>query len=159
MRVVHNGTRAGVRCGACRALARRHPATRVERPLPHLSVRQLPRINPAFRTLLTRGCCRQTKETQPPKYKPAQKHENKTGVHSPFLLTRLVHFLAALADIAELLSELQEPNLGADDLLFGRHVVSSNPLRLGAAQPRPLRAPPRLTIRRGVQDTTCQIKS
>src|SRR5260370_30211831 len=38
MRVVHNGTRPRVRCGACRALARRHPATRVERPLPHLSV-------------------------------------------------------------------------------------------------------------------------
>jgi hypothetical protein len=29
---------AQVPIGACRALARRHPATRVERPLPHLSV-------------------------------------------------------------------------------------------------------------------------
>ncbi len=54
MRLVHDGARAGVRCGACRSHARRHPAARVERPLPHLSVRQLPRINPAFRALPTR---------------------------------------------------------------------------------------------------------
>src|ERR1700676_3816777 len=35
----------------------------------------------------------------------------------------IAHHLAGLADIAELLGELQEPNLGADDLLFGRHGV------------------------------------
>jgi len=35
--------------------------------------------------------------------------------------------------------------------------VFSNSPRRGASPPRPLRAPPRFTIRRGVQDTTCQI--
>ena len=33
------------------------------------------------------------------------------------------HHLAGLAHIAELFGELQEPNLGADDLLLGRHGV------------------------------------
>jgi len=36
-------------------------------------------------------------------------------------------------------------------------MVFSNSPRRGASPPRPLRAPPRLTIRRGVPDTTCQI--
>src|SRR5262249_47204665 len=35
----------------------------------------------------------------------------------------VAHHLAGLADVAELLGELQQPNLGADDLLFGRHGV------------------------------------
>jgi hypothetical protein len=51
----------------------------------------------------------------------------------------VAHHFAGLADIAELLGELQQSNLGADDLLFSRH---------GASPPRPLRAPPRLVIRR-----------
>ena len=38
----------------------------------------------------------QTKETSPPKNKSAQKHENKPGLQSPFLLTRPVHFHAAI---------------------------------------------------------------
>jgi hypothetical protein len=37
-----------------------------------------------------------TKETSPPRIKSARKHENKPGLRSPFLLTRLVHYLAAL---------------------------------------------------------------
>jgi hypothetical protein len=39
---------------------------------------------------------RQAKETPPPKYKSARKHENKPGLHSPFLSTRLVQYLAAI---------------------------------------------------------------
>src|SRR5262245_15426991 len=35
----------------------------------------------------------------------------------------VAHHFAGLADIAELLGELQQPNLGADDLLFSRHGV------------------------------------
>jgi hypothetical protein len=35
----------------------------------------------------------------------------------------VIHHLAGLADIAELLGELQQANLGADDLLFSRHGV------------------------------------
>jgi hypothetical protein len=35
----------------------------------------------------------------------------------------VTHHLAGLADIAELLGELQQSNLGTDDLLFGRHGV------------------------------------
>src|SRR5262249_49781971 len=33
----------------------------------------------------------------------------------------VTHHLAGLAYIAELLGQLQQPNLGADDLLFGGH--------------------------------------
>src|SRR5262249_61274957 len=35
----------------------------------------------------------------------------------------VAHHFAGLADIAELLGELQQANLGADDLLFSRHGV------------------------------------
>ena len=56
----------------------------------------------------------------------------------------IAHHLAGLADIAELLGELQEPNLGADDLLFGRHVVSS--IRRGGALRHPDRSAPRLGL-------------
>src|SRR5262245_17787875 len=35
----------------------------------------------------------------------------------------IAHHLAGLADIAELLGKLQQPNFRADDLLFGRHGV------------------------------------
>ena len=35
----------------------------------------------------------------------------------------VTHHLAGLADVAELLGELQQPNLGADDLLLSRHGV------------------------------------
>src|SRR6516225_10495 len=59
----------------------------------------------------------------------------------------VAHHLAGLAHIAELLGELQQSNLGADNLLFGRHGVLNAPRR-GASPPRPLRAPPRLVIRR-----------
>ena len=52
----------------------------------------------------------------------------------------VAHHLAGLADIAELLGKLQQSNLGADDLLFGRHGVLQSPRR-GAAQPRPAPRP------------------
>src|ERR1700724_2071952 len=35
-------------------------------------------------------------EGAPPKYKSARKQENKPGLHSPFLSTRLVQYLAAI---------------------------------------------------------------
>src|SRR5262249_54819508 len=35
----------------------------------------------------------------------------------------VAHHLAGLADVAELLGELQQPDFGADDLLFARHGV------------------------------------
>jgi hypothetical protein len=35
----------------------------------------------------------------------------------------VAHHLAGLADVAELLGKLQQSNLGADNLLFGRHGV------------------------------------
>src|SRR5262249_4933393 len=37
----------------------------------------------------------------------------------------VAHHFAGLADIAELLGELQQSNFGADDLLFGGHSVLS----------------------------------
>jgi hypothetical protein len=43
-----------------------------------------------------------TKENSPPRIKSARKHENKPGLRSPFLLTRLVHYLAALWHILSL---------------------------------------------------------
>jgi hypothetical protein len=60
----------------------------------------------------------------------------------------VAHHFAGLADIAELLGELQQTNFGTDDLLFSGHGVLQSPRR-GASPPRPLRAPPRLAIRRG----------
>lgn len=38
----------------------------------------------------------QMKETPPPKYNSLPKHKKTPGLHSPFLLTRLVHFLTAI---------------------------------------------------------------
>jgi hypothetical protein len=61
-----------------------------------------------------------------------------------------------LADVAELLGKPDQSNLGADDLLFGRHGVLQSPRR-GASPPRPLRAPPRLAIRRWDQDTSVRL--
>jgi hypothetical protein len=68
----------------------------------------------------------------------------------------VAHHLASLADIADLFGKLPQFNFRADDLLFGRHGVLQSPRR-GAAQPRPLRAPPRLLIRRGDQDTAVRL--
>ena len=39
----------------------------------------------------------------------------------------VAHHFSSLADIAELLGELQQANFGADDLLFGRHGVLQSP--------------------------------
>jgi hypothetical protein len=41
----------------------------------------------------------QTKEFLPPKSKSAQKNKITPGYQSPFLLTRLEHFLAAISQI------------------------------------------------------------
>src|SRR5450755_4777838 len=41
-----------------------------------------------------RNC--QTKEILPPNCKSVQKNKNNSGLQSPFLLTRLVHFQAAI---------------------------------------------------------------
>src|SRR5262249_44838507 len=60
----------------------------------------------------------------------------------------VAHHLAGLTDVAELFSKLEQSNFGTDDLLFSRHGVLQSPRR-GASPPRPLRAPPRLAIRRG----------
>src|SRR5918993_2599901 len=57
-------------------------------------------------------------------------------------IAAVTHHLAGLADIAELLGKLEQPNLCSDDLLFGRHEVSSNAPRRGPSPPRPLRAAP-----------------
>src|SRR5271157_5228302 len=38
-------------------------------------------------------------------------------------VARIAHHLAGLADIAELFGKLKHSNLGADDLLVGRHSV------------------------------------
>ena len=51
-------------------------------------------------------------------------------------MTDIAHHLAVLADIAELLGQLQQANLGADDLLFLGH--RQCPLEMpkpGAANP------------------------
>jgi hypothetical protein len=39
------------------------------------------------------------------------------------VIAAVAHHLAGLADVAELLGQLQQSNLGADDLLFSRHSV------------------------------------
>src|SRR5262249_58412477 len=55
----------------------------------------------------------------------------------------VAHHLAGLADIAELLGELQQTNLGADDLLFSRHGVLQSAQAGRLATPNPSRpAPP-----------------
>src|ERR1700758_2433317 len=70
----------------------------------------------------------------------------------------VAHDLAGLADVAELLGKFKQPNLRTDDLLFGRHDGVLQSPRRGASPPRPLRAPPRLAIRRGEPGHRCQIK-
>src|SRR5262249_34147756 len=50
----------------------------------------------------------------------------------------VAHHFAGLADIAELLGELQQANLGADDLLFSRHgVLQCAEARRFATRPAP----------------------
>jgi hypothetical protein len=62
----------------------------------------------------------------------------------------VAHHLAGLADIAEgLFGELQQSNLGTDDLLFGRYGVLQTPKR-GASRPSAPR-PARLAIRHEVR--------
>src|SRR5215471_18251665 len=107
---------------------------------------------------------------QNPKYKPisvktpdgltisAQEWGNPNGPEILFIhgfsqshlswITAVTHHLAGLTDIAELLGKLQQANLGADDFLFSRHGVLQC-AEAGRFATRPLRAPPRLAIRRG----------
>jgi hypothetical protein len=63
----------------------------------------------------------QTKEILPPKSKSALKNKNNTGLQSPFLLTRLVHFLAAIWH-----------NLSPPDIVAPHGLVKLS--RLGAVQ-------------------------
>src|SRR5262245_49896349 len=70
----------------------------------------------------------------------------------------VTHDLAGLADVAELLGKLEQSKLGSDDLLFSRHDGVLQSPRRGASSPRPLRAPPRLAIRRREPGHLCQIK-
>ena len=72
-------------------------------------------------------------------------------------VARVAHHLAGLADVAELLGKLQQPNFGADDLLFLGHGRCPPNAEAGRFAPRPLRAPPRLSPQ--PNDTVCQIKS
>jgi hypothetical protein len=46
----------------------------------------------------------------------------------------VAHHLAGLADVAELLGQLQQPGLGADDLLFLGHVLGLRPVAGGQAR-------------------------
>src|SRR5215475_5514246 len=69
----------------------------------------------------------------------------------------VTHHLAGLADVAELLGELQKPDLGADDLLFSGHGVlqSAEAGRFATpTAPRPASA----CDSPGDQDTMCQVK-
>src|ERR1700724_758850 len=70
----------------------------------------------------------------------------------------ITHHLAGLAHIAKLLGKLQEPDLGADDLLFGGHGVLPFAEAGRYATPTAPR-PASTTVVRGGQNTTCQIKS
>src|SRR5882724_9454208 len=72
-------------------------------------------------------------------------------------VTAITHHGAGLADISELLGEFQQPNLSADNLLFGRH--GGSPIRRGGAlrNPDQLRAPPRLALCEGDQNTTVRL--
>ena len=72
-------------------------------------------------------------------------------------VARVAHHLAGLADIAELLGQLQQPDLGADDLLFlGHRRCPFETPRPGAANPD--HSAPGLGFRLSY-DTNCQIKS
>ena len=72
-------------------------------------------------------------------------------------VARIAHHLAGLAHIVELLGELQQADLGADDLLFSGHDgVLSN--RRGGTLRHPDRSAPRLGYRCAVdQDTTVRL--
>src|SRR5476651_743433 len=57
-----------------------------------------------------RNC--QTKEILPPNCKSVQKNKNNSGLQSPFLLTRLVHFQAAIwHNLSPLLTGAVRPTL------------------------------------------------
>src|ERR1700731_2647310 len=60
----------------------------------------------------------------------------------------ITHHLAGLAHVAKLLGKLQEPDLGADDLLFGGHGVLPF-AEAGRCAPPTARAPPRLPLCEG----------
>ena len=69
----------------------------------------------------------------------------------------IAHHFAGLADVAELLGQLQQPNLGADDLLFlGHRRCPFETPKPGAANPD--HSAPGLGFRLSY-DTECQIKS
>ena len=69
----------------------------------------------------------------------------------------VAHHLAGLADVAELLGQLQQPHLGANDLLFlGHRRCPLKTPRPGAANPD--HPAPGLGFRLGY-DAECQIKS
>ena len=71
----------------------------------------------------------------------------------------VAHHLAGLADIAELLGEFQQSDLGADNLLFSRHGVLQC-AKAGALR-HPDRSAPRLGLRFAVgnQDTSVRLIS
>ena len=72
-------------------------------------------------------------------------------------VARVAHHLAGLADIAELPGQLQQPYLGADDLLFlGHRRCPFETPRPGATNPD--HSAPGLGFRLSY-DTNCQIKS
>src|SRR6202030_4448693 len=71
-------------------------------------------------------------------------------------VTAVTHHLAGLADIAELLGKLQEPDLGADDLLFGGHGVLQFAEAGRCATPTAPR-PASAAIVPGGQDTTVRL--
>src|SRR6202008_1941213 len=57
-------------------------------------------------------------------------------------VTAVTHRFAGLADVAELLGQLQQPDLGADDFLFlGHNQCPLETPRPGATQPRPAPRP------------------
>src|SRR6202008_3338301 len=57
-------------------------------------------------------------------------------------VTAVTHHFAGLADVAELLGQLQQPDLGADDFLFlGHNQCPLETPRPGATQPRPAPRP------------------
>jgi hypothetical protein len=72
-------------------------------------------------------------------------------------VARVAHHFAGLADIAELPGQLQQPYLGANDLLFlGHRQCPLETPRPGAAHPD--HSAPGLGFRLSY-DTNCQIKS
>jgi hypothetical protein len=91
-----NGPRFfGLRSGAQR-LRRKRPMCRRHHTTSDVLFGRPSRIRLALRSE-AKIRKRQTKETPPPKYKSVLKARKRTpGLHSPFLLTRLVHFHAAI---------------------------------------------------------------